>query len=90
MSTRYRLADGVTCTPTPEGGSILIDVTRDRVFALNKTATAVLTTLVARQHEPLPEILDRAVRDDPDQAPRWTERLAQDLVSRRLLTEERT
>lgn len=90
MPTRYRLPDGVTRTPTPEGGSILIDVTRDRVFALNATAAALLTTLLAGQHEPLPEILDRAVRNDPDQAARWTVQLAENLVARRLLTEVRT
>jgi hypothetical protein len=80
----------VTCTPTPEGGSVLTDVAHDRVFALNPTATAVLTTLLAGQHDPLPAILDRAVRNDPDQAARWTVQLTEDLVSSRLLKEERT
>lgn len=87
MAPRYRLADQVTSTPTPDGGSVLIDVARDRVYALNPTAAALLCTLVEGPGGPIPDIVQRIVRPDDTQAATWTEHLRTTLLGGRLIQE---
>lgn len=87
MTPRYRLADRVTSTPTPDGGSVLIDVARDRVYALNPTAAAFLCTLVAGPGGPIPDIVERIARQDYTQAVSWTEHLRTTLLGGLLIQE---
>jgi hypothetical protein len=87
MTLRYRLADHVTSTPMPDGGSVLTDVAHNRVYALNPTAAALLTTLVAGPGGPMPAIVERIARQDYTQAVSWTEHLTVTLIRGRLIRE---
>ena len=87
MTLRYRLADHVTSTPTPDGGSVLIDVARNRAYALNPTAAALLCTLVAGPAGPMPSIVERVARRDYAQAVSWTEHLRVSLLGGHLIQE---
>jgi hypothetical protein len=87
MTLRYRLADHVTSTLTPDGGSVLTDVARDRVYVLNPTAAAFLATLVAGPGGPMPNIVERIARQDYAQAVTWAEHLRATLVRGHLIQE---
>lgn len=85
MTLRYRLADHVTSTPTPDGGSVLTDVARNRAYALNPTSAALLTTLVAGPGGRMPNIVERIARLDYAQALSWAEDLRATLVRSHLI-----
>lgn len=87
MTRRYRLADHVTSTATPDGGSVLIDVARNRAYALNPTAAAFLGALVAGPGGPVPNIVERVAQQDYAQAVSWSEHLRATLLGGRLIQE---
>lgn len=87
MTPHYRLADHVTSTRTPDGGSVLTDVARDRVYALNPTAAAFLSTLVAGPSGSIPIVVERLARQDYAQAVSWAEQLRATLLGRHLIQE---
>ena len=87
MTLRYRLADHVTSTPTPDGGSVLTDVARNRVYALNSTAAAFLSTLVEGPGGPMPDLVERVARQDYAQAVSWAEHLRVALLRGHLIRE---
>ena len=85
MTLRYRLADHVTSTPMPDGGSVLTDGARNRLYALNPTAAALLSTIVAGPGGPMPDIVERIARQDYVQAVSWAEHLRAALVRGHLI-----
>lgn len=85
--SRYELTAHVTMTRTPDGGSVLVDLRGGNLFALNTTATVLLTSLTNPANEAATAAVEELARADYQRAIEWSDRLSGDLLRRGLLRE---
>lgn len=85
--SRYELAAHVAMTPTPDGGSVLVDLRGGNLFALNTTATVLLTSLTDPADEAAAAAVEELAHADYQRAIEWSDRLSGDLLRRGLLQE---
>jgi hypothetical protein len=74
-------------TPTPDGGSVLVDLHGGNLFALNMTATVLLISLTDPADKAATVAVEELARADYERAIEWSDRLSGDLLRRGLLQE---
>jgi hypothetical protein len=86
MSIRYQLGPHVSLSRTPDDQAVLVNERSGKLYALNRTAMAVLTAMQADDGD-IKEAIDSLDAPNHGDAEEWTRNLLRELQRHHLLQE---